>query len=359
MLGVIVSVFATNRQPTKSGVILPVKQIPLTRSGTLLGYVQTLRAIGAPADAGLLRAKLPIFFEEDLDAWISFARLQRFVADMAGREGIPDLGIRAEPPALSQVFSRSFFDRLFAAPTLHSALQQLPGLTSLQTTHISAWTESHGDNVCFCVRMPLPPGTDGHTVTESRALVQMEQVVAAYAGPDFAPTRRLVSSRRDDLHFDLESACGGVPVLYEQPYAAIEFPASLLPTPSKQLLVPAPTPQRASPLDTVAKTLTACLEPYLLEHCPSIQDSADLMGLSVRSLQRELKAEELSYRRLVDDLRFSKALAALRSGHTDLTELALMLGYADETAFSRAFRRRSGVSPSAYQAGVAESATTS
>ena len=350
---------ATLLHPTESGVPFPVTQIPLTRTGTLLGYVQTLRAIGAPVDSGLRRAGLPTLFEERPNAWISYERLQRFVADMAVRERIPDLGVRAMPPSLEQVVTRSFSDRLFAAPTLQQALQRLPGIASLQTSHIRLWTEWRGDEVRFCVRMPLSPGTDGHTVTEIRALVQMEQVVAAYAGPDSAPTRKLVSCRRDDLHFDLESACGGVPVLYEQPYGAIEFPASLLSMPRKQFLAPAQKTQQAGPPDTLAETLTACLELYLLDRCPKIDDAADLMGLSVRSLQRALAAEELSYRRVVDSLRFSKALAALRSGHTDLTLLALSLGYADETAFSRAFRRRTGVSPSAFRSSAAKSTTTS
>jgi AraC-like DNA-binding protein len=58
-------------------------------------------------------------------------------------------------------------------------------------------------------------------------------------------------------------------------------------------------------------------------------------------------------------LRFSKALAALRSDDTEITALALSLGYSDETAFSRAFRRRTGVSPSAYRRSAAKSTTTS
>jgi AraC-like DNA-binding protein len=331
-----------------------VKQIPLTRAGTLLGYVKTLHAIGAPVDSGLRRAKLPTYFADDLDAWISFARMQRFVADMARREGIPDLGIRAEPPSLDQVVTRIFFDRLFASPTLHSALQRLPGIASLQTSHIRLWTESRGDEVRFSVRMPLPPGTDGHTVTEIRAIVQMEQVVAAYAGPDFAPTRKLVSCRRDDLHFDLESACRGVPVLYEQPYGAIEFPASLLPMPSARLLGSAHHSVAEGPPTSVADTLMACLEPYLIEYCPNIHDAAALMGISVRSLQRALGAEGLTYRRLINNLRCRKARIALRCADTNLTELALNLGYSDETAFSRAFRRWAGVSPSAYLSDAAE-----
>jgi AraC-like DNA-binding protein len=291
---------------------------------------------------------LPVLFEECLDAWISFERLQRFVADMAAREGMPDLGVRAMPSSLEQVVAQSFSDRLFAAPTLHQALRRLPGITSLRTTHLRIWNELRGDEVRFCVSMPLPPGMDGHTVTETRALIQMERVVAAYAGPDFAPTRRLISARGDDLHFDLEGACGGVPVLAEQPYGAIEFPASLLTMPSARLSGSARHSGPEGPPATVAETLMACLEPYLLERCPNIDDAAALMGFSVRSLQRALAAEGLSYRQLVDKLRCGKALAALRYGDTNLTELALDLGYSDGTAFSRAFRRWAGVAPSAY-----------
>jgi AraC-like DNA-binding protein len=258
------------------------------------------------------------------------------------------------PPSLEQVVTRSFSDRLFAAPTLQQALQRLPGLTNLQTTHFRIWNELRGDKVRFCASLPLPPGTDGHTVTEIRALIQMEQVVAAYAGADFAPTRRLISSRRDDLHFDLEGACGGVPVLAEQPYGAIEFPASLLPMPSARLSGSAHHSVAEGPPTSAADTLMACLEPYLIERCPNIHDAAALMGLSVRSLQRALGAEGLTYRRLVNNLRCRKALIALRCADTSLTELALDLGYSDETAFSRAFRRWAGVSPSAYLSAPAE-----
>jgi AraC-like DNA-binding protein len=98
----------------------------------------------------------------------------------------------------------------------------------------------------------------------------------------------------------------------------------------------------------------ACLEPYLIEYCPNIHDAAALMGISVRSLQRALGAEGLTYRRLVNNLRCRKALIALRCADTSLTELALDLGYSDETAFSRAFRRWAGVSPSAYLSDAAE-----
>jgi len=308
---------------------------------------------GAPVDAGLRRAGLPTLFEERLDAWISYERLQRFVADMAVRERIPDLGIRAMPRSLESVVTHSFSDRLFAAPTLQQALQRLPGLTDLQTTHFRIWNEMRGDKVRFCASLPLPPGTEGHTVTEIRALIQMELVVAAYAGADFAPTRRLISSRRDELHFDLEGACGGVPVLAEQPYGAIEFPASLLPMPSARLPGPAHHSVAEGPPTSVADTLMACLEPYLLERCPNIVDAADLMGFSVRSLQRALGAEGLTYRRLLNNMRCRKALIALRYGDTSLTEIAMDLGYSDETAFSRAFRRWAGVSPSAYASDAA------
>ena len=322
-------------------------RIPITRASTLLGYVHVLRAIGAPVDAALRRVKLPTLLDECPDAWISFERMQRFVADAATREGIPDLGVRAKPPSLDRAMTRSFLDGLFSAPTLYRALQCLPGITKRHTTHVGTWIASRGDQVQFCVSMPLPPGTDGHTVTEVRTLLLMEQVVAGYAGPDFVPTRRLVSSRRDELNFDLEAAHGGVPVATAQPYGAIEFPASLLRMP--RLSSPPRHSQADCTPDTVAETLTACLEPYLLDGCPSIHDAASLFGFSVRTLQRELAVEGLTYRRLVDKLRHLKALAVLRDGPTDLTDLALRLGYSDETAFSRAFRRWAGFPPSAYQ----------
>ena len=326
---------------------------PLTRVVTLAGYVQTLRGIGAPVDAGLRRAGLPTLFEECPSAWVPLARLQSFVADMAAREGLPDLGLLARPTALAQVVVPGIRNTLFRAPTLYHALRQLPAVTRLQTTRVRLWLERHGEQVRFCILLPSPATAPGHHISEVRLLSLMELAVAGFAGPGFIPTRRLLSSRRANLDYDVEAAFGDVPAVTDQACCAIEFPRALLWVSRGRT---AASPHRAphdagdvGPPGTAAEALEACIEPHLLEGYPPVSVAAEIMGWSVRRLQRSLQLQGTSYRRVIDRVRLRRADRALRHGKASITEIALSLGYSDDTAFTRAFRRWTGFAPSEFR----------
>jgi AraC-like DNA-binding protein len=80
------------------------------------------------------------------------------------------------------------------------------------------------------------------------------------------------------------------------------------------------------------------------------------LGMSTRKLQRELKMEGATYQDLLNQTRRELAERYVREGHSDLTEVAFILGFADLSTFSRSFKRWTGVSPSRYrkQWGTAE-----
>ena len=82
---------------------------------------------------------------------------------------------------------------------------------------------------------------------------------------------------------------------------------------------------------------------------PGIETAAEIAGLHVRTLQRRLEREGLTYRQLVDEIRFDAATRSLKDPEVRVTDIALDLGCADVSHFIRAFRRWAGVSPSAYR----------
>ncbi|NKF24254.1 helix-turn-helix transcriptional regulator [Solimonas marina] len=73
------------------------------------------------------------------------------------------------------------------------------------------------------------------------------------------------------------------------------------------------------------------------------------LGYSERTLQRRLQGVQLNFQQLVEQLRYEVACRYLRHGGMTLTEIGYQLGYSEPSAFSRAFRRWSGVSPLAYR----------
>ncbi|MCT2388128.1 AraC-like transcriptional regulator QhpR [Erwinia pyrifoliae] len=83
----------------------------------------------------------------------------------------------------------------------------------------------------------------------------------------------------------------------------------------------------------------------LLQGEPLLEEVADNMGLSSWSLQRRLREEGLSFTTLVDNVRCEMAKHYLQQHQLPISEMALLLGYSEVSAFSRAFRRWFGISP--------------
>lgn len=81
----------------------------------------------------------------------------------------------------------------------------------------------------------------------------------------------------------------------------------------------------------------------------TIDQVAKQMGISPRSLQRYLQSESTSFQKLLDETRQSMATRYLRDSSVSLTQLSELLGYADLSAFSRAFTRWNGMSPQKWK----------
>lgn len=82
---------------------------------------------------------------------------------------------------------------------------------------------------------------------------------------------------------------------------------------------------------------------------PTIEQVAANLNLSVRTLQRRLKAEGLTYKAVLDELRKQFALDYLKNKELSIKEIAYLLDYAEPSSFIRSFKRWEGVSPSDFR----------
>ena len=76
-----------------------------------------------------------------------------------------------------------------------------------------------------------------------------------------------------------------------------------------------------------------------------IEQIAEYMMVSPRTLQRYLMEEGTGFQELLDETRQSLSTRYLCDSSISLTQVAGLLGYADLSAFSRAFTRWKGLSP--------------
>jgi AraC-like DNA-binding protein len=95
--------------------------------------------------------------------------------------------------------------------------------------------------------------------------------------------------------------------------------------------------------------LSAILALRLLDGRTDMEGAARMAGLGPRTLQRRLDGEGVSYRALLDGVRMDRARALIRETDAPLSDIADLVGYSDPAHFTRAFRRRFGVPPSAHR----------
>lgn len=82
---------------------------------------------------------------------------------------------------------------------------------------------------------------------------------------------------------------------------------------------------------------------------PGQEEIADRLHLSSRTLHRRLEEEGSSFRAIKDALRRDMALARLAKTADPISEVAADLGYADTSAFYRAFVEWTGMAPVHYR----------
>jgi AraC-like DNA-binding protein len=82
---------------------------------------------------------------------------------------------------------------------------------------------------------------------------------------------------------------------------------------------------------------------------PNIEDIADALHVSPRTLQRRLQDEGSSFQRVLEEARRQLARHYLNNSVLELNEAAYLLGYNDANSFVRAFRTWEGVPPAQWR----------
>ncbi len=152
-------------------------------------------------------------------------------------------------------------------------------------------------------------------------------------------------------------------IKFEQPFNGLEFDKKFLDMPIVQNQHTLDDFLRTAPYHLVVQDslnnslkskVRAILSKDVSASMPSAEAVASQLNLSVTTLRRRLQQEEASYQKLKDDCRMEAAFHYL--GCQDLTNshISERLGFDETSAFFRAFKKWTGVTPGEYRKRLAE-----
>jgi AraC-like DNA-binding protein len=137
--------------------------------------------------------------------------------------------------------------------------------------------------------------------------------------------------------------------------------ALVIPTSSLKIPVPGADPQLRRRLEqtvasywatrepTVAERVVRLIRPRLMSDEATLEEVAEGLSMHPRTLNRRLSEEGVSFRQLTNDTRFEISRQMLQTTRVSITEIGLALGYADASAFTHAFRRLAGMTPTEWR----------
>lgn len=331
-----------------------MQPIPLIRLSMITPIIQFLEGIGSPIEKRMEQMNVPLAALATPETPLPVMTLLQFIHQAADREGIENLGMVMHD-AVSITGTGMFGALISQSCTLYDALKRTCEISHLAMSESGdkVWLIEEAEQVWFCQSFPFYHPRDvyiNHSIVYS-LLLQLS-VVRRSLGDRWQPSELHLPTAPSPA-LAAAAQLWDTRIHYYKPFTAIQIPRDVLATPMGQTSTHRSTVNPSS-LDTWQATAPALdfvgsleqtLSTLLLEGYPSIELTADVIGSSIRTLQRTLSKQGLSYSRLIDKVRYQKAMTIMQDPDVPLIEVAYALGYSDPGNFSHAFKRWTGVTP--------------
>ena len=337
----------------------------LIRATNLWGYGDLVRELGADPTSFLSRFHIPAGIEHEEDAFIS---LQDFVAMLeasATELECPNFGLR-----LSRWQGLDILGPI--AVIARNAQTVLDGMGSVArylyvhspALKLSVETPGAGGDVRFTFEVTepaLPYVRQGYELSMANGV----RMIRLMGGPEARP--RALSFMHEQLGPDAAySAVLGCPVRFGQSWCGFDLPAHLA---GQRIETADPETRRIAtkylesnylPSEATLPDRVAELARRLLPtgHC-SVDAIGDQLAIHPRTLQRQLAADGVSCQDLIERERRNHAARYLADQRLHLSQIAIMLGYTEQSTLNRSCRRWFGKTPRQYRAALKSTSVSS
>jgi AraC-like DNA-binding protein len=327
-----------------------MKRIPLTRNAAFSPFPSYLHRAGADV-ARIMRAlSLNLETLKEQENLLPFGYACRFVEAVEGVDGMEQLGLKVGANT-SITELGDFGVNLANAHDLADLLDRVVKTVPMTNSGATAWLDEgvNDDSVSLNLKHDACPA---RASLDGFALLVLIDAVRLVMGKSWIPSHVSIDQAAGNL--SAYKALSGAEMNRDVGYMSFDIPKAFLNEPlglvstQDDLAIQCQLSDSAPSSDligSIEQTVRAGLGNYL----PSIDETAELAGVSIRTLQNNLKDRNLVYRQVTSNVRFEEAKRLLEDGKMYINEIASHLGYNDTSNFNHAFKKWSGVSPKNFR----------
>lgn len=242
-----------------------------------------------------------------------------------------------------------------ASSTLHRGLERLQRYWQLLGQRAAITLRDDADGIAVVLRNPRSDPVIAAVTTDMDFSVLVD-MCRMNAGRHFNPVQvRLIRPAPADTA--AYESFFGCPVHFSAPERAVVMPRGAIDTPlataNRQIAglldrVMAEDLARLDRSDVVARCRVQLHRRLASGEVTATQVASDL-AMSRRTLHRKLADADTTWQQLVDATRRDMALRMIEDPRRAIGEITFELGFSQQSAFARAFRRWAGTSPTQYR----------
>lgn len=289
---------------------------------------------------------------EDRNFYIPQHSVVGFVSAMARAAGDTNLGLLLVPNMDVGAYG-SFGRYITEADTLDHAIKRSVAALQYHSTFDSLTATTTADELRLSYRFALA-GSQGYDVVACAAAGELLSFFRAYLPDSWRPLRVEldIPTPYNTSLFDDVFQC---PVIFNASAVSVVVERHRLMARSKRLvrslttLADVARERPGGAPHSLRDIAIVQIRARLLTGDVSIEDVAQSMDTSVRTLQRELQLAGTDFRSLTSAVRVQRAVEMLQDRTVSITNISQDLGYSSPSGFSRAFLKATGFVPREFR----------
>lgn len=311
-------------------------QLLVTSSNNLLPYIEYCKKHRIPwvaiANACGIESQML-----EADQWLPTNDVLKYLHHLELAHG-KKIGIDVGQLATIDRLAPNIDKLIESVEDLDSAIHILISEITSLSNHVTIWVELKHGEWWLCHRSCYRPTNLGFEQSEWFRTSALVRYCQHYLGDDWqSPQIKMMSSQ--SYTQELASQHPNSALTFDAEYGALSIP---LDSDYRPLDITQAQPDWFESLEKLIRTYS--ILPWF-----SIEWFSEMLGTSKRTLQRNLKTQQLVFKDLKEEARFNKAKALLLETDLSVQEISWQVGYADLSNFNRAFKKWANVTAPAYR----------